>query len=338
MRKSAFLGCGARARAHARAYAFVEKGKPAAACDLDEERLGKFADEFGLAHRYTDIHEMIEKEKPDLLHIVTAPTRRVPLMTIASEHAVPVALVEKPIALQGEDWRALTQLEQTTKTKFIVNTQLHFHARNLEFKRDVAEGRIGEVRFIDISCASTMPDQGVHILELAHSYNGFSSPTRVFAAVAGADALSATAPSPDTAQAAIAFENGVRAQMTTGPYAPRIPGRESVYHHKRIAVHGTEGFVHWTMVGWERFTRSGGYERGEHDYTEEDDKAQARLTDSAFDLRADPSIPHGTRLALALRQFNVILGAYMSALERRPVELPCAPSDGLLDALRAALG
>ena len=38
MHKSAFLGCGPRARAHARAYEFVTKGKGVAACDLDEER------------------------------------------------------------------------------------------------------------------------------------------------------------------------------------------------------------------------------------------------------------------------------------------------------------
>jgi len=338
MHKSAFLGCGPRARAHARAYPMVEKGKPVAACDLDEARLGEFAEEFGIAHRYTDIHEMLDKEKPDLLHIVTAPSLRVPLMTIASEHEVPVALVEKPIALQGEDWRALMALEKNTKTRFLVNTQLHFHERNLEFKRDVADGRIGEVRFIDISARSTMPDQGVHILELAHSYNGFSAPTEVFATVSGTEAFAASAPAPDTAQATIVSENGVRCQMVTGRYAPKSNPADNVYRHKRIAVYGTEGFVHWTMVGWERFTQNGGYECGEHDYKEEDDKAQARLTDSAFDLCDDPSIAHGTRLELALSQFNIILGAYTSALERRPVDLPCEPGDGLLDALAAALG
>ncbi|MBN1673154.1 MAG: hypothetical protein JXR37_19060 [Kiritimatiellae bacterium] len=75
-----------------------------AACDLDEGRLGKFAEEFGLAHRYTDLHERLEKEKPDLLHIVTAPALRVPLMTIASEHAVPPALGQplSPALSHGE--------------------------------------------------------------------------------------------------------------------------------------------------------------------------------------------------------------------------------------------
>lgn len=337
MYKSAFLGCGPRARAHARAYQFVKKGSHVAACDLDKERLDPFGSDFGIDNLYTDVHEMMEKEKPDVLHIVTAPTLRVPLMTIASEHNVPVAIVEKPIAVQGEDWKQLAELEKTTKTKFIVNTQLHFHGRNLELKRYVAEGRIGDIRHIDVSARSTILDQGVHVLELSHSYNGFAKPTKVFAQVSGTETIPTHQPSPDTAEAAVEFENGVRAQMTTGYFAPKSNPMERIFHHKRIAVYGTKGFVHWTMVGWERYTPEDGYESGEHEYETEDDLAQGRLTDSAFDLAADGSIEHGTRLELSLVQFNIILGAYMSALGRTPVDLPCRPDDGLIDSLQKAL-
>jgi len=337
MLKSVFLGCGPRAEAHARAYKFVKKGRPVAACDLDRQRLEKFRGEFGIVRGYTDVHEMLDRERPDLLHIVTHPTLRAPLMTIASEHDVPVALVEKPIAVQGEDWKEIAALERETRTRFLVNTQLHFHARNLAMKRDVAAGGIGEVRFIDMSAGSTILDQGVHMLELAHSYSGYALPRKVFASVSGSGALSSSQPSPDTAEAAIEFDSGLRAQMVTGSFAPRSWADERSYYHKRIAVYGTEGFVHWTMVGWERFTRNRGYEKGEHDYWIEDDLAQGRLTDSAFELCEDPTIRHGARLELSLIQFNIILGAYVSALERRPVDLPCEPPDGLLESLRRAL-
>ena len=337
MYKSAFLGCGPRARAHARAYEFVKKGAHVAACDLDKERLEPFGSDFGIKNLYTDAHEMLEKEKPDVLHIVTAPTLRVPLMTIASEHNVPVAIVEKPIAVQGEDWCQLADLEKKTQTKFIVNTQLHFHERNLELKRYVAEGRIGDIRYIDVSARSTILDQGVHVLELAHSYNGFAKPTKVFAQVSGAETIPTHQPSPDTAEAAIEFANDVRAQMVTGYFAPKSNPMERIYHHKRIAVYGTKGFVHWTMVGWERYTPEDGYESGEHEYGPEDDKAQGLLTDSAFELLESGAKPHGTRLELSLAQFNIILGAYMSALNRKPIDLPCQPDDGLIDKLQKAL-
>ncbi|MBT4816103.1 MAG: Gfo/Idh/MocA family oxidoreductase [Lentisphaerae bacterium] len=166
MYKCAFLGCGPRAKRHAVAYNDVKRGTIAAICDLDEERLNAFGEQFG-GTRYTDAHEMLEKEKPDLLHAVSIPALRHDFMAIAVEHEVPIVIVEKPIALWGEDWQQIKKLGESSKTKFVVNTQLHFHARNLDLKRDVAAGRIGDVRHIDVSAGSTPLDQGVHVLELA---------------------------------------------------------------------------------------------------------------------------------------------------------------------------
>jgi len=246
--KAAFLGCGPRARQHALAYELVTRGRLVAICDLNEERLNAFGEEFGIDRRYADLHRMLEAERPDVLHIVTLPTQRVDLMTAAAEHGVPVAIVEKPVAVQGEDYRQIAALNERSRTRFVVNTQLHFHPHNLELKRYVAEGHIGEVRFIEISARSTMLDQGVHVLELAHSYNGFAAPTCVFGQVSGHKNLDGRQPAPDLAEAAIEFENGVRAQMVCGTVAPRANDSESIYAHKRIAVYGTRGYVHWTRA------------------------------------------------------------------------------------------
>jgi predicted dehydrogenase len=337
MFKCAFLGCGPRARRHAVAYETVERGEIVAICDLDEERLNAFGDEFGVTSRYTDVHEMLDKERPDLLHIVTLPSLRVELMSIAADHQVPAAIVEKPIALQGEDWRHLRDLDASSKTRFCVNTQLHFHARNLELKRDVAEGRIGEIRFIDASARSTPLDQGVHVLELAHSYNAFEPFAIVFGQVAGAADLDSRQPSPSMAVASVGFGNGVRALLTCGACAPLATDRVDVrYAHKRIAVYGTDGFVQWTMAGWERRTVDG-HESGSHDYTTEDDLAQGRLTEAVFDWLLDEGKPHPTRLERSLAEFNAILGIYVSALRSEPVDLPFEPPGGLLESLRERL-
>lgn len=291
MYRSAFLGCGPRARAHARAYQHIEKGEIVAICDVNEELLGSFGDEFGIERRYTDLGEMLEQERPDLLHIVTAPTLRgsgerirYSLMRIASDHGVPAAIVEKPIAVDGDDWRQLVEFAQTTSTKFCVNTQLNFHPRNLELKRQVAAGRIGEIRFIDASARSTPIDQGPHVLQLVSSYIDNSRPIRVFGQVADGSLLDELAPSPRHATAAVTYANGVRASVTFGTEAaPRISDSEVQYFHKRIAVFGTQGFAHWTMDGWELGTPEFGLESGSHSYAEQDLLGQAGLTAAVFD-------------------------------------------------------
>ena len=133
MYKSAILGCRGRARGHARAYEHVKGGKLAAICDMQEDLLNDFGDEFRIDARYTDLDEMLSKEKPDLLHIVTAPVLRgsnkrirYPLMNQASEHGVPAVIVEKPVAVESEDWRQISELAERTKTKFVCQHTTQF--------------------------------------------------------------------------------------------------------------------------------------------------------------------------------------------------------------------
>jgi len=306
---------------------------------MNEELLNTRGEEYGIPpeKRYADVHEMLDKERPDVLHIVTAPIWRVELMTIAADHGVPVAIVEKPIVLQGEDWRQIRDLNEKCDTEFVVNTQLHFHPNNMALKKDVADGRIGEVRFIEASAQSTVCDQGVHVLELAQSYNGFAAPTRAFGNVADATPIDGRQPSPATAAALIEFENAVQVQLLCGDVAPATNEGGGRCSHKRVAVHGSRGFVQWTMHWWEKNTPEGGYERGEHSYGEQDVLAQAALTEAAFEWVKDASKPHPTRLERALAKFNALLGVYVSALTHAPVDLPFEPPDGIMDALKKRL-
>ena len=173
-------------------------------------------------------------------------------MQVASDHKVPAAIVEKPIAVAAEDWKQLAELCQNTKTKFCINTQLNFHSRNLELKDNIAAGRIGEIKFIDASARSTPIDQGPHVLQLVSSYTDNSRPVKVFGQVADGNPLDSLQPSPRHATASITYANGIRGLVTFGTEAaPAISDNSGAHRHKRIAVFGTHGFIHWNMDGWE---------------------------------------------------------------------------------------
>jgi len=338
MYKCACLGCGGRARGHARAYDHVKGGSLVAVCDMNEERLHPFAEEFGIPNKYTSYEEMLEKEKPDVLHIVTPPSLRYSLMKVASDAGVPACAVEKPIALQGEDWRDLMGLQAETKTKFCVNTQLNFHPRNLDLKKTVAEGEIGDLKFIDASARSTPINQGPHVLQLVSSYIDNSRPVKVFGQVAGTDSLNSGERSPDNATCTVTYENGVRASVCFGlEGAPMANDSDSRYMHKRIAVHGTKGFIHWCMDHWERFTPEGGYESGPHGYGEEDVLGQAGLTEAMFAWLDDEQNVHPTNLGQSLAEFNLLVGIYISSMTHEVIDLPCEIPDNLLDKLNEVL-
>ncbi len=345
MYKSAFLGCGGRARAHASAYRFVKGGKIGAICDMNKELLNRFGDDFDVSARYTDLDEMLEKEKPDLLHIVTAPVLRgtnqrirYPLMKRASDHGVPAAIVEKPIAVESEDWKEIAGLAEETETKFIVNTQLNFHPKNLELKRDVADGKIGDIKFIDASARSTPVDQAPHVLQLVSSYIDNSRPVRVLGQIAGKELLDSAQPSPMHAAAHVLYENGMHVSLAFGTEMGTLASEASANHvHKRVFVMGSEGFVHWRFSSWECFTLEGGYEGGPLNYGEQDTIAQGNLTDAVFDWLDDENSVHPTHLKQSLAEFNLLLGIYYSGITNKVIELPFNPLSGLMDLLRERL-
>ena len=79
------------------------------------------------------------------------------------------------------------------------------------------------------------------------------------------------------------------------------------------------------------------FESGHHSYAEEDESGQSALIDAAFALLDGEAGSHPTDLPSALEMFDVVLAGYVSALERRPVDLPFRPPDHLLATLRGVL-
>lgn len=345
MYKCAILGCRGRARAHARAYENVKGGKLAAICDMKEELLNGFGDEFGIDTRYTDLDEMLSKEKPDLLHIVTAPVMRgtnerirYPLLNQASEHGVPAIIIEKPIAVESEDWRQIHELSKRTKTKVAINTQLNFHPKNLELKRDVAEGKIGAIKFIEASARNPPVDQAPHVLQLVSSYIDNSQPAKVMGQIAGVGNLDGAQPSPSNATGIVTYQNGVQASVAFGPeMAPKVSESKGNNQHKRVCVFGEKGFVHWRFNGWDRYTPDDGFESGNHGYGGENAVAQTNLTEAMFDWLDDESKVHPTNLPQSLAEFNLLLGIYYSGLSNSVIDLPFDPPDGLIDMFRERL-
>ena len=115
-----------------------------------------------------------------------------------------------------------------------------------------------------------------------------------------------------------------------------MPAGGPINEHKRIAVYGTSGYVHWTMWGWDSFI-NGVYESGEHDYPEEDVLGQAAMCEAMLDWLEDDKAVHPLNLDGALLDFNVILALYASALNHRVIELPYEPEELLVPKLRDAL-
>ena len=333
--RCAIVGCGPRAGWHARAYELITRGELVACCDLDAQRMEKFADDFGLTP-HADAAEMIQKEKPDLVHIVTLPTARVELMRTVSDGGVPACIVEKPIACEVKDWKQVCELEARTSTKFAVGKQFRWHAHLTRCREALRSGRLGKLLFLDFSAGMNISGQGTHIIDWAMSLNGDAPVVRVFGAASGVDMSDPHHPAPDTTVGQLLFANGVYGLWNNGYTAPRVGDESTAYQHCRVAAYAERGRTLWEEFGrWEIVSPDGveGGEASPAEWEEGNHAAQAGLTNAMFDWLEEDARPAGTNLEAALHQWNVVLGLYASALSRRPVDIPFDPPDGLFETL-----
>ena len=339
--KCAIIGVsGGRANGHAAAYVHIPRGKLACIATRNRENLDAFGERWSVDTRYTDFREMLGREKPDLVHVNTPPDVRLEVMEAAEAAGVGALIIEKPLAIQAEDYLAILEFSRRCRLKVAINHQLHFHPRRKHLQELVGEGAIGELRFIDASARMNMAYQGTHVLQSIAAFHPLGVPSAVFAQVSGTNGLEASRRNhyaPDATAATIRYEDGVSALLRCGSNGAYVlAGDERVNVHKQLTVYGSEGHVHWSMWGWETLVR-GRRERGEHNYPDEDFLGQAGMTESVFDWLEDDSRVHPLNLEAALRDFHIVLKAYMSALQRKEETFASELQPRLIDALRKEL-
>ena len=331
---------GGRARGHAEAFAHMPRGELTAVSTRTAENLRRFADQWDVPHAYTDYTEMFREQDLDLVLVNTPPDVRLEVLEAADLNGVGSVIVEKPLALQGEDWQALTQFAEQSRLKVAINHQLHYQPRRLALQKLVRRGGIGTIRRLNASARMNMAYQGTHVLQAVHAFQP-SPPVAVSTSLLrGATGLEPNPRmhlAPDECEAEIRFADGSTARFRCGTNAPADnPEDTRISHHKQVAATGETGSVQWTMTRWE--TRQGGrHHHGTHDYHEEDIMGQANMCEAMFDWLEDDTAVHALNLDAALRDFRLMLAMYMSGLSGRPESLEVPPMPDLLTEMRSRL-
>ena len=341
MYKAAIVGCGHRAPAHIEAYRHIPDAEVVACCAPTPARRDALAAKYGL-RAYADIGEMVRAERPDIVHLVTWPDTRVSLMTEVAALDVPLCTVEKPIATGVPDWRRLCALEARAKTKFAVCHQVRWHPYLMPCQDALRSGRLGRVRFLDISAGMNIAGQGTHTLNYGMSLVGDVPVARVFGNAHGWDAADPGHPSPATTEAYLTFADGGRGLWTSGFTSPRCGDPQTTWQHVRVAAYADNGRVLYEEFGKWEIVGPDGEESGDFGgmdtWRANNLLAQAGFHRAMFDWLEDERRAPGTNLRQSLHEWAVVLALYQSALERRPIELAdFDPPDDLVERFRSAV-
>ena len=103
--RAAIVGCGTIAHVHAESISRLKGITLAAFTDIIGERAQTFGNRYG-GNAYSSLEEMLEKERPDVLHICTPHYLHVPMMLYALKHGVHV-FSEKPPVVSKEQLQEL---------------------------------------------------------------------------------------------------------------------------------------------------------------------------------------------------------------------------------------
>ncbi len=339
MFRSAIIGVsGPRAKEHAEAYKYIKRAKLVAISTRQKDKLEPFAKQFNVEAKYTNYHEMLSNEELDLLHVNTPPNVRLEVLEAAEAANIPLVILEKPLAIQSEDYAELLDFSKTSKLKVAINHQLHFQPRRSALQNLVYSGAIGDIRFIDASSGMNMAYQGTHTLQAIAAFNLNARPISIMGQASGAEGLAQTPRqhyAPDSLLGSLVFNNGVSALLRCGKNAPRVISDKRINLHKRVAVYGSQGHIEWSMWHWESLI-NGNLEQGKHDYFEEDILGQAALTEAMFDWLESAKM-HPLNLEAALEDFHIMLKLYMSSIHHKIYTLEDTLDKKLIQTLRETL-
>jgi predicted dehydrogenase len=335
----ASIGCGPRGHVHMSAMRASGAIELVAACDLHEDKVGALGQRHGIPGLYTDLREMIRRERPDLVDIVTPPTVRVGIVEAAINAGAKNILIEKPIALRPSEARRLAALGR--ECFIAVNTQYAWMPHWQRFWPLIAGGALGDIRTIRCSTRTNILEQGPHVIDLglrAGAAGGLPEPQWVLAAAAGAEQFG-DVPVPADVAATLGL-GPARLFWNQGPSAPEVPGETVYWYHIQVEISGSRGRL-WVSLnkGWELWIEGQPVERGDTAWPRDDAAAQAAMFVALRDaIRAGATADFPTRVEIAARNSDIMFACYASALGNARLALPVKVDDWVVEQMVALDG
>ncbi len=189
-----FIGTGGIAGRQARCLQEIEEVEILAGADISEEALQSFAERFEVPQTFSDYRQMLKLKALDGVSVCT-PNYLHKAPTIAALKAGKDVMVEKPMAMNAREARAMVEAARAAGRKLVIGFQFRFSPQAQALKRYVDDGQIGNVLFARVQAlrrrgipnwgvfgrkelqgGGPLIDLGVHMMELAHYLMGEPKP------------------------------------------------------------------------------------------------------------------------------------------------------------------
>jgi len=149
----AIAGAGMVTRHHLIAWSRLSELEVTAIYNRNLEKALGRAKEFSIPKAYSNMVEMLEKEKPDALDIAVATEAHRKFARMAAEHGVAI-LCQKPMAPTFKEAEAMVA-EIGEKVRFMVHENWRFRPQYRQVAKWIAEGKTGPIKEFRLSTRSS---------------------------------------------------------------------------------------------------------------------------------------------------------------------------------------
>lgn len=139
------VGAGYFAQFHCAAWQRLPEAALVALADPDTAKADAMAGQFGNPPVFPSLAAMLDKQRIDLLDIVTPPETHLDLMHCAADYGVPVVL-QKPVAPTRDEARVIVDTAEQAGMPLIVHENFRFQPWYREIRRLLDDGVLGSLR------------------------------------------------------------------------------------------------------------------------------------------------------------------------------------------------
>ena len=118
-----------------------------ALANRDQTKAAAMAGRFGLSRVYATVEAMLDREKPDLLDIITTPETYARYISAAAERGIAV-ICQKPFGRDFAEARVLTELGEGAGIPLVVHENFRWQPWYREIRRLIDSGRLGVLHAI----------------------------------------------------------------------------------------------------------------------------------------------------------------------------------------------
>jgi len=228
----------------------LDSTRVVAVADINPEAVKVFGEEFSIKTQYTNYHEMLAREKLDILTITTWAQTHAEITIAAAEQGVKGILCEKPMCVSPGEADAMIDACSRNDVKLAIGHQGRFYPSNIAARKLIAGGVIGKPALIHRYVTGGLLNNGTHAIDGMRYILSDPETEWVMGQVERkTDRYERGFPVEDCLMGLIYFKNGVRGIIENDTPISDEEKKMRVEAESFDFIYGTDGMLHTTRGG-----------------------------------------------------------------------------------------